>query len=50
MKPLIFVLFLGVMSAALSGCENLYKDTRQTGKNMNALFFEGYPKDLYESK
>ena len=50
MKPLIFVLFLGVMMSTLSGCENLYKDTRQTAKNANALFFEGYQKDMYEAQ
>ncbi len=57
MKSLILSLFLGVigmlgivmLGTTLSGCENLYKDTRQTGKNINGLLLNGYQKDIYES-
>lgn len=44
---LLVVLFFGFV---ISGCENLGKNTRQTGKNINALFLDGYQKDLYTSR
>jgi hypothetical protein len=50
MKLLIFALFLGVLGLTFSGCENLYKNTRQTGKNINALLLDGYQNDLYAAK
>ncbi|EKD26540.1 MAG: hypothetical protein ACD_79C01131G0006 [uncultured bacterium] len=48
---LAFVLISVVSMLILSsGCENIQKNTRQTGKNINSLLFDGYDKDLYTAR
>lgn len=49
MRVLILGICLGVLIFTVTGCENLHKNTRQTGKNINNLFLEGYDKDIYQS-
>jgi hypothetical protein len=49
MRILLLCLCLGVFLFGMTGCENLYKNTRQTGKNINNLALEGYDGDIYAS-
>ena len=50
MKFLKLVVVLSFLLSFLCGCENIAKNTRQTGKNLNALLLDGYSKDLYKSR
>lgn len=50
MKLFLLCLFLLSSVFVFSGCEHLGESVRQTGKNANALFFEGYQKDLYSAR
>ncbi len=46
----IVIFSLIALVFVFGGCENLCKNTRQTGKNISAVFLDGYHGDLYESR
>ena len=50
MKFLKLVVSVSFLLSFICGCENLAKDTRQTGKNINSMVLGGYSKDLYKSR
>ena len=50
MKWIRAVLSVLMLAAVVSGCENIGKNTRQTGKNINSLLLDGYSRDLYTSR
>jgi len=47
MRLSIAVIAVIFLVLTVCGCENVSKNLRQTGKNMNALFLDGYDRDLY---
>jgi hypothetical protein len=50
MKKLFCLIALVAMVSCIAGCENLWKNTRQTGKNVNAMALDGNDNDLYADK
>ena len=47
MKKVVCLIALVAMVSLLAGCENIFKNTRQTGKNANNLLLDGHRQDLY---
>ncbi len=50
MKFVKLIVAVSFLLSIVCGCENLCKNTRQTGKNLNAMLLDGYSKDLYKSR
>lgn len=50
MTKVAFLLAIITALVLLSGCETVYDDARQTGKNVKSVFLGGYSKDLYTAQ
>lgn len=50
MKKVVSLVVVVSMLSLLCGCENFFKNVRQTGKNVNAVALDGNRQDLYADK